>query len=148
MRVVLQRVSHASVSVDGAEIASIGRGFLLLVGVGHGDTPSDAERLARKIAGLRIFGDAEGTMNLDLAQVAGEVLVVSQFTLYGDTRKGRRPSWIDAADPALAEPLVTALADALEREGVPIARGVFGADMQVSLVNDGPVTLVLDPSGR
>lgn len=148
MRVVLQRVSRASVTVDGAEIASIGRGFLLLVGVGHGDTPADAERLARKIAGLRIFADAEGAMNLDLAQVAGEVLVVSQFTLYGDTRKGRRPSWTDAADPTAAAPLVTALADSLEREGVPVARGVFGADMQVSLVNDGPVTLVLDPSTR
>ncbi len=148
MRVVLQRVSRASVTVDELEVASIGRGFLLLVGVGHGDTAGDAERLARKVAGLRVFADAEGAMNLDLAQVGGEVLVVPQFTLYADTRKGRRPSWIDAAEPARAAPLVTALAEALERQGVPVARGFFGADMQVALLNDGPVTLLLDSDPR
>ena len=143
MRVVLQRVSRASVTVDHETVASIDRGFLALVGVGHGDTEADAERLAGKVAGLRVF-DAEGRMNLDLGQVGGAVLVVSQFTLYADTRKGRRPSWTDAADPAVAEPLVAAFGAALERAGVPVDRGVFGADMQVELVNDGPVTLLLD----
>lgn len=148
MRVVLQRVSRASVTIDGTAVASIGRGFLALVGVGQSDAPADAERLAGKVTGLRVFADADGKMNLDLAQVSGGVLVVSQFTLYADTRRGRRPSWTDAADPAVAEPLVDAFGAALERAGVPVARGVFGADMQVELVNDGPVTLLLDAVGR
>jgi D-tyrosyl-tRNA(Tyr) deacylase len=144
MRVVLQRVERASVAVDGATVASTGRGFLALVGVGHGDTAADAERLGSKVAGLRVFADPDGKMNLALADVDGEVLVVSQFTLYGDTRKGRRPSWTDAADPSVAEPLVLAFGDALEAAGVRVGRGVFGADMRVELVNDGPVTLLLD----
>jgi D-tyrosyl-tRNA(Tyr) deacylase len=145
MRVVLQRVAHASVSVDGSAVASIGRGYLLLVGIGADDGPGEAERLAEKIVGLRVFADAEGKMNLALADVEGDALVVSQFTLYGDTRKGRRPSWTAAADPDVAADRVEAFARALETQGVPkVGRGVFGADMQVDLLNDGPVTLVFD----
>jgi D-aminoacyl-tRNA deacylase len=144
MRVVLQRVSRARVTVDAEIVAEIGRGFLLLVGVGRGDGSGEVERLAGKIAGVRVFRDEHGTMNLALADVGGEVLVVSQFTLYGDLRKGRRPSWSDAADPDDAEALVASLADALEARGLRVGRGVFGADMQVELLNDGPVTLVLD----
>jgi D-tyrosyl-tRNA(Tyr) deacylase len=145
MRVVLQRVAHASVSVDGSAVVSIGRGYLLLVGIGADDGPGEAERLAEKIVGLRVFADAEGKMNLALADVEGDALVVSQFTLYGDTRKGRRPSWTAAADPDVAADRVEAFARALETQGVPkVGRGVFGADMQVDLLNDGPVTLVFD----
>jgi len=146
MRVVLQRVARASVTVDGSAVSRIGRGFLLLVGVGHGDGPGDADRLAAKIATLRVFPDGGGTMNLSLADVDGGALVVSQFTLYGDLRKGRRPSWAGAAGPETAAPLVEALAADLEARGVEVARGAFGADMQVELVNDGPVTLMLDSS--
>ncbi|MDH4111372.1 MAG: D-aminoacyl-tRNA deacylase [Actinomycetota bacterium] len=144
MRVVLQRVAGASVTVDGDTVARIGRGFLLLVGVGHADGADEAERLAEKISTVRVFADADGKMNLALADVAGEVLVISQFTLFANLTKGRRPSWTDAAEPAIAAGLVDALADGLERRGLPVSRGVFGADMQVSLTNDGPVTLVLD----
>ena len=144
MRIVLQRVARASVEVGGEPVTAIQRGFLLLVGVGHGDGPAQAERLAEKISTLRIVADAEGKMNLALADVGGQVLVVSQFTLYADLRKGRRPSWTGAADPAEAEGLVEALALALEARGLVVGRGVFGADMKVELVNDGPVTLVLD----
>jgi D-aminoacyl-tRNA deacylase len=144
MRIVVQRVSRASVSVAGSRIAAIGRGFLALVGVGHADAAHDADRLADKIATLRVFADEAGKMNLALADVGGEVLVVSQFTLYADLRKGRRPSWTAAADPAGASLLVEALAAGLERHGLAVGRGVFGADMQVELVNDGPVTLLLD----
>jgi D-aminoacyl-tRNA deacylase len=145
MRVVLQRVAHASVRVDGATVASIGPGFLLLVGIGADDAPGEPERLAEKVAGLRVFADDEGRMNLALADVAGEALVVSQFTLYGDTRKGRRPSWTAAADPAIAAERVEGFARALEARGVArVGRGVFGAHMEVELLNDGPVTLVLD----
>ena len=147
MRVVLQRVSRASVRVRGEIVGEIGRGFLLLVGVGRGDPAADVERLADKIAGLRVFADGDGKMNLALADVNGQVLVVSQFTLYGDVRKGRRPSWTAAEDPLVAEPMVEALASELEARGLPVTRGRFGADMQVELVNDGPVTLILD-AGR
>ena len=144
MRVVLQRVARASVSVDGDTIARIGRGFLALVGVGHGDEEVDAERLATKVSTLRVFADDAGKMNLALGDVGGEVLVVSQFTLYADLRKGRRPSWTDAAEPNRAAELVETFASWLERAGVAVGRGVFGADMQVELVNDGPVTVLLD----
>jgi len=147
VRIVLQRVTHASVSVDGAVVASIGRGYLLLVGIGAEDRPGEAERLATKVIGLRVFADDAGKMNLSLADVTGEALVVSQFTLYGDTRRGRRPSWTGAADPAVAAERVEAFAAALEAGGVAkVGRGIFGADMQVDLLNDGPVTLVLDTS--
>jgi len=144
VRVVLQRVARASVSVDGERVASIGVGFLLLVGVGHDDGPAEAERLAEKVSALRVFADDAGKMNRGIADVGGEALVVSQFTLYADLRKGRRPSWTDAAEPGKAAELVDAFAAALERQGLPVATGVFGADMQVELLNDGPVTLVLD----
>ena len=144
MRALLQRVARASVHVDGSPVASIGRGFLVLAAVGHDDGPSEAERLAEKIATLRVFADDQGKMNLALDDVGGEVLVVSQFTLYADVRKGRRPSYTEAAAPEPAAALVETLAAGLERRGVAVGRGVFGADMQVELVNDGPVTLLLD----
>jgi D-tyrosyl-tRNA(Tyr) deacylase len=144
MRVVLQRVLRASVTVDGERVSEIGKGYLLLVGVGRGDPPDEADRLAEKIVNLRLFADAEGKTNLPLAGVDGEVLVVSQFTLYADLRKGRRPSWTEAEDPAIAAERVETLADALEARGARVARGVFGAMMDVELVNDGPFTLVLD----
>jgi D-tyrosyl-tRNA(Tyr) deacylase len=144
VRVVLQRVTRAAVAVDGAEVASIGLGFLALVGVGHDDTEADAERLATKIVGLRIFRDAEGKTNVDLAAVGGAALVVSQFTLYADTRKGRRPSFVDAAEPTRAAELVERFATALEGAGIVVGRGVFGAEMAIDLVNDGPFTLTFD----
>lgn len=144
MRALLQRVSGASVTVEGSVVGQIGRGFLILLGVTHGDTAADAEWLAGKVAGLRLFDDAEGKMNLGLDEVGGAVLVVSQFTLYGDARKGRRPSFTDAADPAVAEPLVLHFVAALRRLGVEVATGVFGAQMDVALVNDGPVTLLVE----
>ena len=144
MRVVLQRVSRASVSVDGEPVSAIGPGYALLVGVGHEDTEADAEQVAGKIVGLRIFRDADGKTNVDLGAVDGEVLVISQFTLFADTRKGRRPSFVQAAEPSRAADLVEHLAKALESAGVRVGRGVFGAEMAVDLVNDGPFTLVLD----
>ena len=144
MRVVLQRVRHASVTVDGDRVAEIGRGYLLLVGVGREDPAEQPEVLAEKIVGLRLFADDEGKTNLALEDVDGEVLVVSQFTLYADLRKGRRPSWGHAEDPAIAAERVEALAAALEARGVPVSRGIFGAAMEVELVNDGPFTLVLE----
>lgn len=144
MRIVLQRVTHAAVEVDGAVVAEVGLGYLLLVGVGHDDTEADAEALANKIVGLRIFRDEEGKTNLDLAAVGGEVLVVSQFTLYADTRKGRRPSFIGAAEPVRAAELVEHVARILEGHRVRVGRGVFGAEMAVELLNDGPFTMVLD----
>lgn len=144
MRVVAQRVARASVTVDGVRVAKIGLGFLLLVGIGASDAEDEVDRLAEKIAGLRVFADADGKMNLALDDVGGAALVVSQFTLYGDLRKGRRPSWTAAADPELAAARVEAFAQSLENRGVRVARGVFGANMEVELLNDGPVTLVLD----
>lgn len=148
MRIVLQRVARASVAVDGAVVSSIDNGFLLLVGVGHGDDDAQAERLAEKVVNLRIFRDAQGKTNLPLADAGGEALVVSQFTLYADTRKGRRPSFVGAADPDEAAALVEAFARALEARGVRVGRGVFGAEMAVDLVNDGPFTLTLDAGER
>lgn len=144
MRVVLQRVARARVSVAGEQIATIGPGLLVLAGVGRGDPPDHAERMAAKIAGLRIFPDDAGKMNLALTDTGGSALVVSQFTLYADVRKGRRPSWTGAEDPAVAEERVEALAEALEALGIHVGRGRFGADMAVELVNAGPVTIVLD----
>ena len=144
MRVVLQRVAEASVSVDGAEVARIGRGMLLLVGAGREDRDDEPERLAAKVANLRVFADDDGRMNRSLVDVGGAALVVSQFTLYGDVRRGRRPSWDAAADPGPAAEGVESFAGALEELGVPVGRGVFGAHMQVDLRNDGPVTIVID----
>ena len=144
MRVVLQRVLRASVTVDDERVAEIGRGYLLLAGVGKGDPTDEPARLAEKLVNLRLFADDEGKTNLSVGDVGGEVLVVSQFTLYADLRKGRRPSWGLAEDPEVAAERVEALATALEGLGVPVRRGMFGAAMQVELVNDGPFTLVLE----
>ena len=144
MRAVIQRVCRAAVTVDGETVGQIGRGFLVLVGVTHADGQAEADWLARKISGLRLFEDAAGKMNLGLAEVGGAVLVVSQFTLYGDARKGRRPDFLQAARPEQAEPLIDYLALRLEEEGLPVATGRFRAMMEVALVNDGPVTLWLD----
>jgi D-tyrosyl-tRNA(Tyr) deacylase len=146
MRTVLQRVSRATVSVEGRTIGEIGAGFCVLVGFTHGDTAGVVEWMAEKITGLRVFGDAEGKMNLALAEVGGAVLVVSQFTLYGDAAKGRRPSFIDAARPEVAIPLYQRFCDELRARGLAVATGEFGAMMQVELVNDGPVTLLLERS--
>ena len=144
MRVLLQRVSRASVRVRGALVSSIGPGFLLLVGVGDGDGDGDGGRLADKISTLRVFEDDDGKMNLALADVDGEILVVPQFTLYGSVRKGRRPSWDAAAAPGIASERVEGLALALEARGCIVKRGVFREHMEVELVNDGPVTLWID----
>lgn len=144
MRAVVQRVSEASVVVDGRVAGEIGRGFLVLVGVTHSDSEAEAAALARKIAGLRVFEDAAGRFNLALNDVGGDVLVVSQFTLYGDARKGRRPSFTAAARSEHAEPLIQRFVELLRGEGLPVQTGVFGAIMAVHLVNDGPVTLWLD----
>lgn len=149
MRVLVQRVTQATVTVDGQAVGAIGPGFLLLVGVTHDDTPEIADLLARKVANLRVFDDENGHLNrsaLDLLATAEPVamLVVSQFTLYADTRKGRRPSFVNAAPPALAAPLVDRFAAALRSLGLPVASGHFGAEMQIALVNDGPVTIWLD----
>lgn len=144
MRLVLQRVASASVAVDGETVASIGRGVLALVGIAAADDSALAQRLAQKTAELRIFSDDEGKFNLSLLAMGGQALVVSQFTLHADTRRGRRPGFIAAARPELAEPLVQAYATALAALGVPVQQGRFGAHMQVSLVNDGPVTIIID----
>jgi D-aminoacyl-tRNA deacylase len=144
MRVVLQRVLRSSVTIDGRVAGAIGRGFCLLVGFTHGDTPALVDWMAEKITSLRLFSDAAGKMNLGLEDVAGEVLVVSQFTLYGDAAKGRRPSFIAAARPEEAIPLYEGFLAALRRRGLTVASGEFGADMQVEISNDGPVTLILD----
>jgi len=144
MRAILQRVSEAQVQIDGATVGEIGRGLLVLLGVTKSDTAEQARWLADKIVSLRIFNDAEGKMNLDVAEVGGAILVVSQFTLYGDCSKGRRPSFIDAAAPETAIPLYEEFINAIKAHGIPTATGRFGAMMQVSLINDGPVTLILD----
>jgi D-tyrosyl-tRNA(Tyr) deacylase len=144
MRAVVQRVSKGSVTVEGQVIGAVERGVVVLVGVTHGDTKEQAEWLARKIAGLRIFEDRVGKMNASLLDVDGAALVISQFTLYADSRKGRRPGFTDAAPPELAEPLVEYFAQALRNHGVPVETGIFGADMLVEIHNDGPVTILLE----
>jgi D-tyrosyl-tRNA(Tyr) deacylase len=144
MRAVVQRVTRASVTVAGEVTAAIERGFLALVGVGVDDEESDADALAHKIAGLRVFDDATGAMNLPLAGVGGAVLVVSQFTLLGDVRKGRRPSFIAAARGDDARRLYERVAERLREDGIPVEMGIFGAEMAVELVNDGPVTILID----
>jgi len=144
MRAVVQRVSRASVRVDGKIVGEIGRGVVVLVGVTHGDGREQVDWLAEKIAGLRIFEDAAGKMNLGLTDVGGAALVVSQFTLYADARKGRRPGFTDAAPPEVAEPLVDYFAQALRAQGVPVETGIFRAHMLVEIHNDGPVTILLE----
>lgn len=144
MRALLQRVSRASVTVDEKVVGQIGQGLLVLLGVGHGDGGAQVKTLSDKIAHLRIFEDDEGKMNRSLLDIGGQALVVSQFTLYADTRRGRRPGFTDAAPPSVAEPLVERFKEALAGYGLTVAGGVFGAYMQVELVNDGPVTIWLD----
>jgi D-aminoacyl-tRNA deacylase len=144
VRAVLQRVSRASVTVDGDVVGACNAGFLVLLGVAEGDSPDRADRLARKVAALRVFENEEGKFDRSLVDVGGETLVVSQFTLLADTRKGNRPSFTAAAPPERAEPLVKRFCDALEAEGIRVATGRFGARMAVELVNDGPVTIVLE----
>ncbi|TCJ18856.1 D-tyrosyl-tRNA(Tyr) deacylase [Rubrobacter taiwanensis] len=144
MKVVVQRVSRASVTVDGETVSSIGRGLLLLVGVARGDTRAQADWLAEKISGLRIFEDAAGRMNLSVRDVGGEILAVSQFTLLADTRKGKRPSFVNAAPPGEAEPLFDYFCGRLREKGLRVGTGVFGAMMEVGLVNSGPVTVILE----
>lgn len=149
MRIVLQRVSSASVSIDGQITGQIGRGLLLLVGITGTDTPSDGEWLAQKIAKLRLFPDADDKMNLSLLDIGGEVLLISQFTLHASTQKGTRPSFNQSAAPAIARPLYEQFIQQLTATlGRPLATGEFGANMQVALVNDGPVTLILDSIQR
>jgi D-tyrosyl-tRNA(Tyr) deacylase len=147
LKAVIQRVQRGRVSVDGKVISEIGRGAVILLGVGHGDSAETARWLADKTAQLRIFEDADGKMNRSLVEAEGEALVVSQFTLYADTRKGRRPSFIGAADPAEAEPLVEAYAGHLRTAGLITHTGIFGAHMLVEIENDGPVTILLERSG-
>ncbi len=149
MRALVQRVTRARVSVAGQVTGEIGPGLLVLLGAGHADGEGQAAWLARKLAGLRVFADPEGLMNLDLRQAGGAALVVPQFTLYGDTRRGRRPDFTAAAPPAQAEPLFERFCALLAAEGVPVRRGVFGAHMAVELLNDGPVTLLVEtpPAG-
>jgi D-tyrosyl-tRNA(Tyr) deacylase len=144
VRIVLQRVTRASVSVDGEVVGSIEGGLLILIGIGAADTVDDVLRAADKVANLRVFGDTEGQMNRSILDVGGSALVVSQFTLLGDVGKGRRPSFTLAAPPEEAEPLVVRFVEALRRTGIPTETGVFGARMEVELVNDGPVTLVIE----
>ena len=144
MRVVVQRVSKGSVSVDGEVVGSIDQGLVLLVGVTHDDGEDEAKFLANKTANLRIFPDGEGKFNLSALDVGADALVVSQFTLYGDARKGRRPSFVKAAQPEIAEPLIERFVSFLEKEGLRVETGVFGAMMLVEIHNDGPVTIILD----
>ena len=144
MRAVVQRVTHASVTVEGEVTGAIGKGVVVLLGVTHGDTEAQAEWLARKIAGLRIFEDRAGKLNAGLLDVEGAALVVSQFTLYADARKGRRPSFTDAAPPEVAEPLVEHFVYTLRGHGVRVETGIFGAHMLVEIHNDGPVTILLE----
>lgn len=149
MRIIVQRCSRAEVRIDGETVGQIGTGFLLLVGITHGDTKQEAEYLAKKVANMRIFNDTEGKMNLSLAEVGGAILSISQFTLYGNAHKGNRPSFIKAAPPEVAEPLY-AYFNTLLRElyGLTVETGRFGADMKVDFVNDGPVTILLDSADR
>jgi D-tyrosyl-tRNA(Tyr) deacylase len=144
MRALIQRVSRARVVVDGETVGDIGAGLLVLVGITHDDTTEQAKWLAEKVASLRIFQDEDGKMNRDVSEAGGAVLIVSQFTLYGDCRKGKRPSFIAAAPPPIAIPLYEAFINGVKALGIPVATGQFGADMQVELVNDGPVTILLD----
>jgi D-aminoacyl-tRNA deacylase len=144
MRAVVQRVRSARVLVGDEVVGAIKQGLLVLLGVAPTDTPAEVQWLADKVVGLRIFADAEGKMNRGVAEIGGGVLVVSQFTLYGDCRKGRRPSFIGAAAPEIAEPLYEAFLNGIRSLGVPVAAGRFGAMMQVELVNDGPVTLIIE----
>ena len=144
MKTVIQRVSEASVTIDGQVTGRIGKGFMILIGIGAEDTEEQADWIAQKIANMRIFEDEEERMNLSLKDVGGEILAISQFTLYADCRKGNRPNFLGAGKPEMSEPLYEYLCDALRAHGIHVETGVFGADMKVALVNNGPVTIVLE----
>ncbi len=144
MKALIQRVISASVAIDGDTVGEIGAGLCVFLGIGHDDTEKDVEWLAEKLINLRVFEDKAGKMNLSLRDVDGEMLIISQFTLYGDCRTGRRPSFDNAALPAKAEPLYEAFIESVTRKGIMTASGIFGADMKVSLLNDGPVTFMLE----
>ena len=149
MLAVIQRVSEASVAIEGKITSSISNGYLILLGITHHDTDEDIDWLCKKIVSMRIFGDAEGKMNLSIKEVEGEILLVSQFTLHASTKKGNRPSFIDAARPEVAIPLYEKFILKTETElGKPVSTGVFGADMKVALINDGPVTIIIDSKDR
>ncbi len=148
MIAVVQRVSEASVKVDDNEISRIGRGILLLLGISKDDTDKDIEYLVRKCANLRIFSDPEGNLNLSLIDIGGEALIVSQFTLLGDTRKGRRPSFSNAMPPDKAKPMYEKFIDSFKRTGIHVKEGIFGAMMQITLTNDGPVTLIINSKDK
>ena len=144
MRALIQRVTHAQVDVDGRTVGSIGTGLLILLGVGTNDTEAQVDKLWGKISKMRVFEDEAGKTNLSLADVSGEVLVVSQFTLYANSRKGRRPSFVEAAKPEISSPLYDLFNSRLEEAGIHVEKGIFGADMKVSLLNDGPVTIIIE----
>ena len=149
MRVLIQRVAHASVTIEGERVAEIGKGLLVLVGVATTDTEEDVDYLVRKTSQLRIFDDENGVMNLDVGQVAGQIMVVSQFTLHASTKKGNRPSYFRAAPEAISRPMYEKFVKAVEQaSGMTVATGVFGADMKVELINDGPVTIWIDSRNR
>lgn len=149
MRVVIQRVLESSVTIDGNRVAEIGHGLMVLVGIEQGDSGDDADWLAGKIARMRVFGDADGKMNLSVGEAGGQLLAISQFTLHASTRKGNRPSFLQAAAPERSEPLYDHFCKALTAaSGLPVSRGVFGADMKVALINDGPVTILMDSRAR
>lgn len=148
MRIVIQRVSKASVSIDEEVVGQIGRGFMVLVGVEEADSQEDVDYLVRKTANMRIFEDEEGKMNISLKDVGGQVLSISQFTLHANTKKGNRPSFVDAAKPDHSLPLYEAYNEGLRQEGLTVETGEFGADMQISLINDGPVTIIIDSKDR
>ena len=149
MRAVIQRVSEASVTVDGARVSEIGPGLLVLLGVEEGDTVEDRDWLCGKVARMRIFGDAEGKMNLSVLETGGGIIVVSQFTLHASTKKGNRPSFLRSAAPSVSEPLYNEFCETLERDtGRAVGRGVFGGDLKVALLNDGPVTILIDSRAR
>lgn len=148
MRIVIQRVSKASVAVDEEVVGQIGRGFMVLVGVEEADSQEDVDYLVRKTANMRIFEDEEGKMNISLKDIGGQILSISQFTLHANTKKGNRPSFVDAAKPDHSLPLYESYNEGLREEGLIVETGEFGADMQVSLINDGPVTIIIDSKDR
>lgn len=148
MRIVIQRVSKASVAVDEEVVGQIGRGFMVLVGVEEADSQEDVDYLVRKTANMRIFEDEEGKMNISLKDIGGQILSISQFTLHANTKKGNRPSFVDAARPDHSLPLYEAYNEGLRQEGLTVETGEFGADMQISLINDGPVTIIIDSKDR
>jgi D-tyrosyl-tRNA(Tyr) deacylase len=148
MRVVIQRVSEASVTIDGTIEGKIETGFMILLGIGHEDTIEDIEWLVQKITNLRVFGDEDGKMNLSILDIKGEILLISQFTLFASTKKGNRPSFIQSAKPEFAIPLYEKFIDALKGSNIRVETGKFGADMKVMLVNDGPVTIIIDSKNR